>query len=284
MTRTKVDVSAMCAFAAALFLLGIPSVQAAVVSVNFDDGTTGALNAPVNVSSRNLTTTVTLDTHGLPGADKKLFISYGYGSPGQDKAVIDTNQSFTNVVVSAVVGTYGTGYAGGGGGVVAGMPAAGGAGYLLYLTNQWSGGGGAYWDSSLGSSDQNWQLILVRKAAGTATPLAAGSVYTSAQLLGVVADTPNFLRLTLNGNLVSGEVWLGQSSPVGAATTTIGVSDSSPLSGYAGVYLAGRNQKSPYAATWGQTAIDDFTADMVPEPATLALLALGGLLIRRRGR
>ena len=31
--------------------------------------------------------------HGLPGTDKKLYIQYGYGSPGQDKAVIDTNQS-----------------------------------------------------------------------------------------------------------------------------------------------------------------------------------------------
>lgn len=270
---------ACCAVFIVLGLLAPASIPAAAISVNFDDGTTGALNAPVNVSSRNLTTSVTSDVHALPVSGKALYVSYGYGSPGQDKAVIETAQSFSSVTASDVVTLYGTGYAGGAAGVVAGMPTAGGAGYLLYLTQTWSNGNGAWWDNGVGGT---WQLVLVKMLSGSANPMAAGNVYQAVQVAGVSQDAPNFLQLSISGSTISGQVWAGQSSGTGTRTAAVSLTDSSPLSGCVGAYLAGRNLECPFGTNWGQASVDNFTATVAPEPVTLSLLALGGLLLARR--
>jgi hypothetical protein len=273
--------AACSAVSVVLWLAGNASAPAASIDVNFDDGTTGALNAQVNVSSRPLTTAVTSDVHAPPVSGQAWYALSAYGSPGQDKAVIDTAQSFSSVVVSDVVTLYGTGYSGGGGGVVAGMPAAGGSGYLLYLAQTWSNGGGAWWDSTVGGT---WQLVLVKMLAGSATPLAAGDVYQAVQVAGVTQGLPDFVQLSVNGNAITGQVWVGQTSVAGAQTATVSLTDASPLSGYAGAFLAGRNLQCPYTTNYGVASVDNFTAAVAPEPATLALLALGGLLIRRRSR
>ncbi len=264
-------------------LLLAPAAPAALVA-NFDDGTMGDLDSLVNISSRSLTAAVRTDIHGLPDADNELYIGYGYGSPGQDKAAITTGQAFTDVAASAVVGLFGTGYSGGGGGLAAGVPASGGSGYLLYLANCWSDGGGVFWDDSLTSSSSDFELVLVRMAAGSSYPLDPGNLVSAVKLTGFVQDAPNFLRLTVAGNQVTGEAWLGQATPAGAASATVGFSDPSPLSGYAGVYLACRNAQSPYSTNWGEVAVDDFAAD-VPEPASLLLLTVGTIsLVGRRRR
>lgn len=262
-------------------LLSAGSASAAVVTANFDDGTWGDLDAAVNVSSRSLTVKVDNYTHALPDADKELYINYAYGSPGQDKAVIDNQTVFTDITAGAVVGLYNTGYGGCGGGVTAGMPATGGSGYLLYITCAWDGGAGTFWDSTAnGGTSAGWQFVLARKVAGSAYPLSTGNLFSAAKLSGFTQDTPNYLRLTVQGTQVVGEFWQGMDSPVGAATKTLSLTDAAPLSGYTGAYLTARNAQFGTGG-WGEAAIDDFTA-VVPEPMTLALLAIGGLLIRRR--
>lgn len=272
---------ACCALLAVLGLLAHASISAAAINVDFDDGTRGTLSTLVNVSSRSLTTTVASDVHAPPVSGKALYALYAYGSPGQDKAAIDTAQSFSNVVASDVVTLYGTGYGGGAAGVVAGMPATGGSGYLLYLTQAWSNGNGAWWDSGVGGT---WQLVLAKMGAGTANPLAAGNVYQAVQVPGVSQDVPSFVQLTVTGSTITGQVWVGQTSATGTRTAAVSLTDSSSLSGYAGVYLAGRNVQCPSVTNWGTASVDNFSATMTPEPVTLALLAVGGLLIRRRCR
>lgn len=263
----------------ALWLLAGTAAPAVVV-VSFDDGTSGALNASVNVSSKSLTTIVSSDVHAPAVSGKALYAKYSYGSPGQDKAVIDTAQAFSNVVTSDVVTLEGTGNGGGAGGVVAGMPAASGSGYLLYLTNAWNQGGGAWWDSSVGGA---WQLVVVKKLAGSANPLAAGNVYQAIQVAGVTPGLPNYVQLSVNGNTITGQVWAGQTSATGAQTAVVSLTDSSPLSGYVGAYLAGRNLQCPYVTNWGVASVDDFTAG-VPEPASLLLAAIGLIGFRRYRR
>jgi hypothetical protein len=262
-----------------LCMTAVPGLAA--VTANFDDGTWGDLDAAVNVSSRALTVKVDNYTHALPDADKELYISYAYGSPGQDKAVIDNQTLFTDIVASTVVGLYGTGYQGCAGGLAAGMPASGGSGYLLYISSTWDGGAGNFWDSTVngGTNSSNWQFVLARKEAGSAYPHSAGNVFQALKLTGFTQDVPNFLRLTVNGNQVTGDLWMGQTAATGSPTASLSFTDATPLSGYTGAYLAGRNGQFG----WGEAAVDDFVA-VVPEPMTLALLAIGGLLIRRRTR
>lgn len=241
------------------------------IRANFDDGTLGDLDAKVSVSSSTMTDAkivVTNNSNGLPDADKELYVQYIYGAAA-DKAVIDTQNVFGDVIVSGVVGLYNTAYNGGGAGVVAGMPAAGGGGYLLYITNNFADGSGRFWDSALGSSN-HWQLVLARKVVGSAYPLSAGNAVSRVKLSAFLENQPNFLRLTVNGTSVTGEAWVGQASAVGIPSATVSLADTSPLTGYTGVYLAGRNLSiPPEKSSFGAVAVDDFKArSLLDSPPT----------------
>ncbi len=248
----------------------IAGVASAAITVDFNDGTTGVLNNEVNVSSRQLSIAVGNDVHAPPVSGQAVYISNAYGSPGQDKAAIDTYQNFDDVVVSGVVSLYGTGYNAAGGGVVAGMPAAGGSGYLLYLTQTWEGGDAAWWDSSVGGL---WQLVLVKMQLGSAYPLSSGNAY-QAVAVPLVQDASNFVQLSVNGNTITGQVWLGQTSPTGSPTATVSLTDGTPLSGYAGVYLAARNAR---ILNYGRGSVDNVTMYREGPPNGVTNLAVTGL-------
>ena len=286
-----------------LLLLGAAGVATAAITANFDDGTYGDLDVLVDVSDTSVGTTLaalathaSYGDHGLVDADLELYNKGGGGSGGVyyggDKALIDTDEAFTDVVVTGVVGMTATSsYGAAGAGLAAGMAAAGDSGYLLYLASWWNKGEGYFVQDAAGTTgpaSSEMQLILTRKDAAMNTPLN-GVALSDVATVPKTHDVPHFLRLTVSGNTVTGEVWLNQESAVGAADATVTFTDASVLGGHVGAYLAigyyGCNTPA-YGNNYGLAAVDDFQADAIPEPATMGLLGLGcaGLAVIRRRR
>jgi len=303
----------LCAAMLAGLLSWAPAQAGVGISADFNDGTYGDLDTLVNVSDTSINTTVTWGAsadnvpggtdpdYGLPDTDNEFYNSGGGGAglgySGGDQALIDTDNTFSDVVATGVVGltTVDTRYGSEGAGLVAGMAAGGGSGYLLYLADSWYNGDGYFVDSP--NQGGLLQLILTRKEAANSTPLNGATLYDTNTITETDAanysDQPQFLRLTVAGTTVTGEVWLNQADDTGAADATVSFTDPSVLSGHVGVYLAiGHYGSSPpnYRTNYGVAAVDDFQVIVsdeapIPEPAGLGLLGPGVLgLMRRRRR
>jgi hypothetical protein len=280
------------AVSAVLVLLLGSATEAVTISADFNDGTYGAhLDTLVDMSpGETINTTIAAKATTGGGTDLGLtdddneFYATGYGyANGKDRALIDTDSTFGDVVVTAVAGindNSNTGQAAAG--VVAGVPTGGGSGYLLYVVGTWgssSYGAGRY----RSDTEDLLQLVLARMDDGNGSPLtdAVLSDTANADALGPYENVPNFLQLTVDGTSVTGKAWLNQSDDSGDADLEVSFTDNNPLSGHAGVFVVhGYYGASPPSATgtnWGVAAVDDFEATEVPEPATLLLLGLGGL-------
>ena len=236
------------------------------MTANFNDGTMGDLDVvvPVSYAESPITVEVSNQAAGLPDADMDLYIQSADKSPGLDCAVLDTQNFHRDVTVSAVVGMNGsepvdwndtTKYRNGGAGVIAGSLAGRGCGYMLYVVRNWGDvGTGQFFSHTVGPL-YNYQLILVRNdPAAPGYPLE-GKTFQGVRLAGFAEDFPNYLRLTVQGTQVRGELWLNKTEALGSPDHTLTVTDYAPLAGYtARTYVVGRSPRPrPAMAAWRWT-------------------------------